>query len=250
MAEYDLKRFGGRLAYAIDVVGQTTRAQLARDLDVKPQQLSIWLGREDAPSKDTIKRLAAALPIDSAWLQLGVGHPVPCESEKGASFTQEMADASARLIRERRVGAGYKTEPGYAPPAAADLAAIGNPSAQFERRMDEISAKHPDDPYLRMLERENLAAAYRADAVRLAEQAAVIRAEAIRSAERASELRAEAMGVAEREASGRRLSAALVTPGGAAAGTPIPPGVYEDFLRVLEAMRQSTQPPAEQRQVG
>lgn len=117
---------------------------------------------------------------------------------------------------------------------------------EFERRMDAIDQEHRESPSMRMLERENLAATYRARAMQLAEQAAVIRADAIRVAERASEARAEALKDAERGSAERR-SATLAA---GAVGTPLPPELYQDFLRALEAIRQSALPPEEHRQAG
>lgn len=86
MAEPKLKEFGKRLAYAIENVAKISRAETARRLEVKPQQISKWLAREYAPSEETVERLASVLEVPVPWLrygELGTDHLRPGDTVAG-----------------------------------------------------------------------------------------------------------------------------------------------------------------------
>jgi hypothetical protein len=132
---------------------------------------------------------------------------------------------SAESVRRYRVGGSAKKIPADFLTAVARVYGVplqqilsGTPAQEavaeasvaelngMERRLDEIDRQHPGDAHMRMLERETLAAVYRAEAMRVAERAAEIRASAIRDAEKASASRADAMRVAEPGAQIRALA--------------------------------------------
>jgi hypothetical protein len=93
---------------------------------------------------------------------------------------------------------------GLKPNGIADESGMGTVrSPEMERRLDAIESAHANNPAMRMMERENLAAVYRAEALRVEARAAEIRAVAINGAERASEVRAVALRTAEEGAKER-----------------------------------------------
>jgi transcriptional regulator with XRE-family HTH domain len=68
----DLSHFGDRLEWAIARSEYATKSALARDLEIRPQQLSNWLARETPPARSSVRRLSELLPVPESWLAYGV----------------------------------------------------------------------------------------------------------------------------------------------------------------------------------
>jgi predicted nucleic acid-binding Zn-ribbon protein len=144
-----------------------------------------WVG-------DVVKKLKLRGAADVIGISVGAIRNLLDDNKKPHERTLKRLEAA--MIR-------YEKEQAVAEVSTAN--AQNGRSADLESRLDQIAAEHRNNPYLRMLERENLLAVYLAHAIDRAERAAEIRAGAIKEAERGSSVRAEAVRDAERASAAR-----------------------------------------------
>lgn len=78
--------FGTRLREAIDDAG-LTQVQLAEQIGVRPNLVSLWVQEKSLPSTPNLARLVPVLRADAGWLLLG-------------DARQERGDVVARKVRQ------------------------------------------------------------------------------------------------------------------------------------------------------
>lgn len=164
---------GDRIRWAVETHMGITQSEFARRLDVKQPQVSRWINDASRPPNETsLKTIAEMSGVSPAWLRYGEGEAIEAPSKQ-----DDQADEEPEGAAESGGGSSYEPDPGE------------YTTSDLTRELDRI-ARLDEGEALKILARDSLAGAIRAQWALEEARAGTARAEAIIRTDASSRTRA------------------------------------------------------------